>query len=49
MAAHIYIWRNVFLAQIVWRDRWVERAPSTQIPDGTDRRTDLRILLMYRF
>jgi hypothetical protein len=49
VAAHIYIWRDVFLAQIVWRDRWVERPPSTQIPDGTDRRTDLRLLLMYRF
>lgn len=49
VAAHVYIWRNVFLAQIVWRDRWVERPPSAQIPDGTDRRTDLRILLMYRF
>jgi hypothetical protein len=49
VAAHIYIWRNVFLAQIVWRDRWVERPPSAQIPDGTDRRADLRVLLMYRF
>jgi hypothetical protein len=49
VAAHIYIWRNVFLAQVVWRDRWVERPPSSQIPDGTDRRSDLRILLMYRF
>jgi len=49
VAAHIYIWRNVFLLQIVWRDRWVERAPSAQIPDGTDRRADLRVLLLYRF
>lgn len=49
VAAHVYIWRNVFLAQIVWADRWVERPPSSQIPDGTDRRSDLRILLMYRF
>lgn len=49
VAAHVYIWRNVFLAQIVWRDRFVERAPSTVLPDGTDRRTDLRILLLYRF
>jgi hypothetical protein len=37
------------LAQIVWRDRFVERAPSAVIPDGTDRRSDLRILLLYRF
>jgi hypothetical protein len=49
VAAHIYIWRNVFLAQVVWADRWVERPPSAQIPDGTDRRSDLRVLLMYRF
>lgn len=49
VAAHIYLWRNVFLAQVVWRDRFVERAPSSQIPDGTDRRSDLRILLLYRF
>src|SRR5690606_2576978 len=49
VAAHVYIWRNVFLAQLVWADRWVERPPSAQIPDGTDRRSDLRILLMYRF
>jgi hypothetical protein len=49
VVAHIYLWRNVFLAQIVWRDRFVERPPSTVIPDGTDRRSDLRILLMYRF
>lgn len=49
VAAHIYLWRNVLVAQIVWRDRWVERAPSTQIPDGTDRRSDLRVLLLYRF
>ncbi|PRQ04753.1 hypothetical protein ENSA5_05180 [Enhygromyxa salina] len=48
-AAHIYLWRNVFLAQIVWRDRYVERAPSASIPNGTDRRTDLRVLLLYRF
>lgn len=48
-AAHIYLWRDVFLAQIVWRDRFVERPPSGVIPDGTDRRSDLRILLMYRF
>jgi hypothetical protein len=49
VAAHIYIWRNVFMAQIVFRDRFVERAPSAQIPDGTDRETDLRVLLLYRF
>jgi hypothetical protein len=49
VAAHVYIWRNVFLAQIVWRDRWVERPPGSQIPEGVDRRSDLRILLMYRF
>ncbi len=49
VAAHIYLWRNVFLAQVVWRDRWVERAPSAQIPDGVDRRSDLRVLLLYRF
>jgi len=49
VAAHIYLWRNVFLAQVVWRDRFVERPPSSQIPDGTDRRSDLRILLLYRF
>ena len=49
VAAHIYLWRNVFLAQIVWRDRFVERPPSSQIPEGTDRRADLRILLLYRF
>ncbi|MFO7564845.1 MAG: hypothetical protein R6X02_19530 [Enhygromyxa sp.] len=49
VAAHIFIWRNVFLAQVVWADRWVERPPSAQIPDGTDRRSDLRVLLMYRF
>ena len=49
VAAHIYIWRDVFLAQLVWRDRWVERPPSGQIPDGVDRRSDLRFLLLYRF
>ncbi|MCA9687227.1 MAG: hypothetical protein KC457_34020, partial [Myxococcales bacterium] len=49
VAAHVYIWRNVFLAQLVWRERWVERPPSTQIPDGVDRRSDLRILLLSRF
>jgi hypothetical protein len=49
VVAHIYLWRNVFLAQIVWRDRFVERPPSGVIPDGIDRRSDLRVLLMYRF
>jgi hypothetical protein len=49
VAAHVYIWRNVLMAQIVWRDRFVERAPSATIPDGTDRRSDLRVLLLYRF
>jgi hypothetical protein len=48
-AAHIYLWRDVFMAQIVWADRFVERPPSTSIPDGTDRRTSLRVLLLYRF
>jgi hypothetical protein len=49
VVAHIYLWRNVVLAQVVWRDRFVERAPSAVIPDGTDRRSDLRIMLLYRF
>lgn len=49
VAAHVYLWRNVFLAQVVWQERWVERPPSTQIPDGVDRRSSLRILLLYRF
>jgi hypothetical protein len=49
VVAHIYLWRNVVLAQVVWRDRFVERAPSEVIPDGTDRRSDLRIMLLYRF
>ncbi len=49
VAAHVYLWRNVLLAQIVWRDRWVERPPSTVLPDGVDRRSDLRLMLLYRF
>ena len=49
VVAHVYIWRDVLLAQIVWRDRFVERAPSTVIPEGTDRRSDLRLMLLYRF
>lgn len=49
VAAHIYLWRNVFLAQVVFRDRFVERPPSASIPEGVDRRTDLRVLLLYRF
>lgn len=49
MTAHAYLWRDVLVMSLVWRDRFVERAPSSQIPEGTDRRADLRLLLMYRF
>ncbi len=49
MTAHAYLWRDVVVLSLVWRDRFVERAPSSLIPEGTDRRADLRLLLMYRF
>ncbi len=49
ITAHAYLWRDVVVMSLVWRDRYVERAPSSQIPEGTDRRADLRLLLMYRF
>jgi hypothetical protein len=49
VTAHAYLWRDVVVLSMVWRDRFVERAPSSQIPEGTDRRADLRLLLTYRF
>ncbi len=49
VVAHVYLWRDVLVLSAVFRDRFVERPPSSQIPEGTDRRTDLRFLLMYRF
>jgi hypothetical protein len=47
--AHVYLWRDVLVLSVIWRDRFVERGPSSLIPEGTDRRADLRALLMYRF
>lgn len=49
VVAHVYLWRDVLIGQLVWRDRFVERPPSSVIPDGTDRRSDLRLMLLYRF
>ncbi|MEZ4429824.1 MAG: hypothetical protein R3A51_19270 [Nannocystaceae bacterium] len=46
VAAHIYIWRDVFLAQLVWRERQVEPPPG--MSDNQIYR-DLRLLLMYRW
>lgn len=47
-AAHVYLWRNVFFATLIFRDRRVE--PNTaQGQSGIQKTQDLRLLLTYRW
>ncbi len=47
-AAHFYLWRNVFFATLIFRDRRVEpNELAGQV--GIQRLQDLRLLLTYRF
>ncbi len=47
-AAHVYLWRNVFFATLVWRDRRVE-PNEQQGQQGIQMLQDLRLLLTYRW
>jgi hypothetical protein len=46
IAAHVYLWRDVFFATLVWRDRRVEPAPPRV---GIQTFQDIRLMLTYRF
>lgn len=50
VAAHVYLWRDVFFLTLIWRDRRVEPTPA-QVEDGEGVQTlqDLRLLLTYRW
>ncbi|MEX1362117.1 MAG: hypothetical protein AB1Z98_03275 [Nannocystaceae bacterium] len=47
-AAHVYLWRNVFFATLVWRDRRIE-PNELQGQQGIQMLQDLRLLLTYRW
>jgi hypothetical protein len=48
VAAHVYLWRNVFFATLIFRDRRVE-PNETQGQRGIQTLQDLRLLLTYRW
>ena len=45
-AAHVFLWRDVFFATLVWRDRRVEPPPNL---DGIQVEQDIRLLFTYRW
>lgn len=45
-AAHVYLWRDVFFATVVWRDRRIEPTPAE---DGIQLEQDIRLLFTYRW
>lgn len=47
-AAHVYLWRNVFFATLIFRDRRVE-PNEAQGQSGIQKTQDLRLLLTYRW
>lgn len=47
-AAHVYLWRNVFYATLIFRDRRIEPNES-QNQVGIQKLQDLRLLLTYRW
>lgn len=47
-AAHVYLWRNVFYATLIFRDRRIE-PNETQGQVGIQKLQDLRLLLTYRW
>jgi hypothetical protein len=47
-AAHVYLWRNVFFATLIFRDRRVE-PNEAQGQIGIQNTQDLRLLLTYRW
>jgi hypothetical protein len=47
-AAHVYLWRNVFFATLIFRDRRVE-PNEAQGQSGIQKLQDLRLLLTYRW
>ena len=46
VAAHVYLWRDVFFATLVWRDRRLEPRPGET---GIDVIQDARLLFTYRW
>lgn len=47
-AAHVYLWRNIFYATLIFRDRRIE--PNlAQGQEGIQKLQDLRLLLTYRW
>lgn len=46
IAAHVYLWRDVFFLTAIWRDRRVEPTPTQE---GIQVLQDLRLLLTYRW
>ncbi len=47
-AAHVFLWRNVFFATLVFRDRRIE-PNEAQGQSGIQKLQDLRLLLTYRW
>jgi len=47
-AAHVFLWRSVFFATLVWRDRRIE-PNEAQGQEGVQILRDLRLLLTYRW
>lgn len=48
IATHVYLWRNIFFATLIWRDRRVE--PNERRGEaGVQKLQDLRLLLTYRW
>jgi hypothetical protein len=45
-AVHLYLWRDVFYATAIWRDRRVEPRPGET---GIDVQQDVRLLFTYRW
>ncbi|MEM7155608.1 MAG: hypothetical protein AAF799_22350 [Myxococcota bacterium] len=48
VAAHVYLWRNVFYTTLIWRDRQIE-PNEAQGQVGIQNLRDLRLLLTYRW
>lgn len=49
-AAHVYLWRDIFYASLVWRDRRIEPTPAQEADgEGIQVQQDLRLLFTYRW
>ncbi len=49
-AAHVYLWRDVFYASLVWRDRRLAGTPAQPDPNlDVDIQQDVRAMVTYRW